>query len=165
MYAIMNARRTSRFKFLTGFCFFIFTLSAKAQFKPSDLFQSWVLTQVQYNDESEVPDQDITKYSYQKYTFTKPNVLNLAFDYDYLGDEMSFELKGNRLAIKSKLGFVTKTMRVEQLTPNAIDQDNLYKRAICYKMLGDLKSACKDWLEIMKLGGANSKVLVQKYCK
>ncbi len=328
-------------KFIILFFLCLITCRSFGVFKPHEIFKTWVLKEVRYNDGSELPDENVLKYNYLKYTFTAPNTVNTAFKYFELGNTKLFEIRNRKLIFKTTLGYDVNTMQVEALdenhlvllesewdsfdgpkllkyyfvsedafqksiilddthiykitnrdkqnpktyasfkgeglrfslgeglshkgegyflasfivfksgkvdnlkiirginkdfdeifkkefnrqkrmfvpakikgsavnvqmfceiryfdaykviksdelsklanihyqkkdyasaleiynkalTYNQFDQENLYKRAICYKMLGNMNAACVDWNRIQELGGASSKVLLEKYCK
>jgi len=112
----------TRFSF-TFFClFWLFLVNFKAygQFKENDLFQSWVITEISHKDRSELPDDNILKYTFIKYTFTRPATFYQSESYSSLGRKMDFEVKGNNLTIKSAEGFVVNTLRILKVSENEL---------------------------------------------
>ncbi|QIL38258.1 hypothetical protein G7074_02560 [Pedobacter sp. HDW13] len=92
----------------------------KAQIKSTDLSGSWVAGKVNYLSGDDLPDENILKYSYVKYTFVMPDKMYYASVYHILGAEFLFEVRGNKLLIKSNVGFVVNTLKIMELTKNKL---------------------------------------------
>jgi tetratricopeptide (TPR) repeat protein len=83
-----------------------------AQVKPADLYGSWVATDVRYLSGDELPDENILKYSYQKYSFAAPDKFYSSPVYHSLGREMLFSLSGDKVQLKSAEGHVMNVIRI-----------------------------------------------------
>jgi hypothetical protein len=46
----------------------------------------------------------------------------------------------------------------------SFDKQNLYRRGICKKMLGNIAGACADWNKVKELGGTEANALIGEYC-
>ncbi|RZK66269.1 MAG: hypothetical protein EOO85_27070 [Pedobacter sp.] len=93
---------------LTGLC--------KAEINPSSIMGSWVASNVSYLSGEELPDENVLKYCYTKYTFEAPDKMYFAAVYHILGTEFRYEIKGSRLLVKSTVGYLMNTFRVMELT-------------------------------------------------
>jgi tetratricopeptide (TPR) repeat protein len=73
--------------------------------------------------------------------------------------------------LKANQQFVVKDYEIalyfydQALKNNPTDKDNLYKRSICKKMLGNIAGACEDWNKIKELGGTQADALLAQYYK
>jgi hypothetical protein len=94
--------------------------SAMAQVKPADLYGSWVATGVSYLSGDELPDENILKYSYQKYSFVAPNKFYSSPGYQSLGREMLFSLSGDKVQFKSAEGYVMNVVRILEHEENKL---------------------------------------------
>lgn len=92
----------------------------KAQIKSSDLSGSWVAGKVNFLSGDDLPDENILKYAYVKYTFAMPDKMYYASVYYILGSELLFEMRGNKLLIKSNAGFVMNTLKIMELSKNKL---------------------------------------------
>jgi tetratricopeptide (TPR) repeat protein len=81
---------------------------------------TYVATKITYLSDDELPDDNVLKYSYVKYTFSNPDKLNYASVYHDLGTPFLFEVKGNLLLLKNDAGFVMNTMRIIEHTPEKL---------------------------------------------
>ncbi|RDC54159.1 hypothetical protein DU508_23285 [Pedobacter chinensis] len=92
----------------------------KAEIKTSEILGSWVASNVSYLSGDELPDENVLKYSYTKYTFEAPDKMYFAAVYHVLGSEFRYELKGNRILLKSAVGYLINTFRIMELTNNRL---------------------------------------------
>ncbi|MDQ7947980.1 MAG: hypothetical protein REI78_02555 [Pedobacter sp.] len=81
---------------------------------------SYVATKVSYLSDDELPEEHILKYTYVKYTFTRPDQLNISNLYSDMGRQFAFELKGNRLLVKSPEGSLMNTLRILENDENKL---------------------------------------------
>lgn len=96
-------------------CCCLLTNSLSGKIKSNDIYQSWVLVKVTYDDESELPDEHMIKYTYQKFTFKSPDVLNIALKYNDLGTSFNFEIRNDKqLLLKTPQGYVMNQMQIEK---------------------------------------------------
>lgn len=98
----------------------LLTSTTFAQTKITDLAGSWIAGKVSYLSDEELPDENLLKYTYVKYTFSLPDRINVSGIYYDLGTEHRFELKGNRLLIKSNAGYVMNTLRILESTKDKL---------------------------------------------
>lgn len=97
---------------IAGFC--------NAQIKSSDLSGSWIAGKVNFLSGDDLPDENILKYTYVKYTFAMPDKMYYAAVYHILGTEFLFEIRGNKLLVKSNVGFVVNTLKIMELNKNKL---------------------------------------------
>jgi tetratricopeptide (TPR) repeat protein len=108
----MMFRLTTLFCVLSGFIY--------AQPKVKDLNGPWIATSLTYLSGDELPDADLHKYIYLKYTFSDNNLIHTASEYADLGFAEQFETKNNRIIIKSLGGFPTNTFRVLKFSKDSL---------------------------------------------
>ncbi|AOM78679.1 tetratricopeptide repeat protein [Pedobacter steynii] len=111
----MNFLNNTSSNLILFFLFCLISTPLFAQHNSEHIYKSWVLTEVKYNDESELPDEETIKYAYFKYAFSAPDKLHIAHGYKDLGTPMGFGIKGNRVVLKSTEGHVMNTIRIEKL--------------------------------------------------
>lgn len=93
----------------------LITSSLHAQLKPQDIWGSWILTKVTFADNTELPDENMIKYAFIKYTFAKPNQMYYSGVYNEAGTNQVFELANNQIIVQSDAAFILNTMQVKQL--------------------------------------------------
>lgn len=98
----------------------VFMLSAIAIYAQSNLSGAYVATSTTYLSGDELPDEDIIKYTYLKYTFISPDKIYVANTYYQKGTLCLFEVKGNRLVLKSEEGAVLNTMKIIEQTEDRL---------------------------------------------
>ncbi|WP_316845498.1 hypothetical protein [Pedobacter psychrodurus] len=108
----MMFRLTTLLCLLSGFIY--------AQPNVKDLNGPWVAINLTYLSGDELPDADIHKYAYLKYTFSDNNMISTANEYTDLGFAEQFETKNNRFIIKSLSGFPTNTFRVLKFSKDSL---------------------------------------------
>lgn len=96
------------------------TSTTFAQTKITDLTGSWIAGKISYLSDEELPDENLLKYTYVKYTFSLPDKINVSGIYYDRGPEHLFELQGNRLLIKSSAGYVINTLRILESTKDKL---------------------------------------------
>lgn len=104
---------------MRSFIFLILSLVSalcSAQIKSADLSGSWVAGKVNFLSGDDLPDENVLKYTYVKYTFSMPDKMYFSSVYHTLGSELLFELRGNKLLVKSSVGFVMNTLKIMELT-------------------------------------------------
>jgi hypothetical protein len=87
-------------------------LSLFAQIRSSFLYGSWIKCKAIYSDGSELPDDSPVKYSFIKYTFTKPDRVSVTLSYAENGKSNLFELSDGALNIKSPEGGFVNSMQI-----------------------------------------------------
>ncbi|GAA4202984.1 hypothetical protein GCM10022289_18550 [Pedobacter jeongneungensis] len=103
-------------RFLIVLLLCLTSVLCKAQIKSGDLSGSWVAGKVNYLSGDDLPDENVLKYTYVKYTFTMPDKMYFSSVYHTLGSELLFELRGNKLLVKSSVGFVMNTLKIMELS-------------------------------------------------
>jgi tetratricopeptide (TPR) repeat protein len=101
-------------------CFCILSTSVFAQIKQTDLYGSWVATGITYLNGEVLPDENILKYTYVKYSFGPPNKLFHSSVYHNLGTELLFSLVGDRIKFQNIQGFEMNVVKVLQLDKNTM---------------------------------------------
>jgi hypothetical protein len=81
---------------------------------------SYVATKVSYLSGEDLPDENIIKYTYVKYTFTPDGQIGISGSYDEKNTEYLFEVKGNRLFIKSNVGSLTNTLKIMEASEDKL---------------------------------------------
>lgn len=97
--------------------FALYALSSHAQIK---LNGSYVGTKVTYLTDDELPDDNILKYTYIKYTFSNSNQISTTGAYYERGTPYSFVISGNQLIIKSDAGGIMNTMKIMESTEDKL---------------------------------------------
>ena len=94
-------------------CFLLFLCNTSfSQIKANDLYGSWVATKITYLTGEQLPDDNILKYTYLKYTFAAPESMYISNVYYDLGTLMLFNLKQNLIEIRINGGSVVNTVKV-----------------------------------------------------
>jgi tetratricopeptide (TPR) repeat protein len=102
-------------KYLAILTFCFISLTVSAQFKPDQLFGTWVKTKITYADGTGLADENVLKYYYLKYSFSYPNIVNFSTAYTETGQQNLFELNQDILSIKSPEGGLMNSLKVESL--------------------------------------------------
>lgn len=92
---------------------------ASAQINKKDLNKSWVLQKITYGDSSELPDENIIKYSYRKYSFASNGQMYISSIYYNRGAQFKFELRNNEI-IQSQGGIIINHFQLEELTADKL---------------------------------------------
>lgn len=85
-----------------------------AQSAPKNLYQSWVSCKITYKDGSPLPDDNVQKYMYMKYTFSKPDNFNLSTINYELGTTLSFEMDNKMLILKTPEGGFVNSFKIKR---------------------------------------------------
>jgi hypothetical protein len=93
----------------------LFSNSLFAQLKPSDLNGSWVISKISYKDGTDLPDENTIKYMYLKYTFRRPESMNISWNYVDLGNSHKYIIRGGYLMIKTMVDVVVNSLKIESL--------------------------------------------------
>ena len=72
-----------------------------AQSSKSSLLGNWVKAKAEYKNGEELPDEAEIKYSYQRYSFEKPNRAFVALDYNSKGMAFTFVVTNNLLQLRN----------------------------------------------------------------
>jgi len=91
-----------------------------AQAGTDNIYGSWVKTKLTYKNGAELPDENILKYTYVKYTFESPDKMYISPYYYAIGGQYSFEINNNELVLKSYAGSILNTIRIEELGPDKL---------------------------------------------
>lgn len=102
------------------FLFLILMLAGKVNYAQVKLNGSYVATRICYLSDDDLPDDNILKYTYVKYTFNGTDQMNFSGVYDEMGSPFLYEIKGDRLVIKSEAGSVINTMRILEQSGNKL---------------------------------------------
>ncbi|MBD1364110.1 energy transducer TonB [Mucilaginibacter sp. ZT4R22] len=82
----------------------------------NNLWKSWVLEKVTYEDGSELSEDNLMKYHYIKYTFSEPEKIQSSMEYFDKGDAFLFDLTNNELNIKTPQGWTSNSFRIDELS-------------------------------------------------
>jgi hypothetical protein len=91
-----------KYYFLLFLCLVCNALNA--QIKTDNIWGSWVVTKVTHKDGTELPEENILKYTYVKYTFESPDKMFITQIYHEKGGLFLFEIINNELILKSFAG-------------------------------------------------------------
>ena len=86
-----------------------------AQINTDTIYGSWVKTKLTYKDGSELPDENILKATYVKYTFTPPDKMNISQGYWQDGPQFIFEILNNEIIIRTSVGSIINQIRILEL--------------------------------------------------
>lgn len=95
--------------------FLLFSINLFAQNK---LNSSYVAAKINYLSGEDLPDDNILKYTYVKYTFTPTGEFGSSSAYNDKGLEYLYQVSGNRLMIKTLEGSVINTLRIMEWDNN-----------------------------------------------
>lgn len=115
--ALMKNAANSLFRFAMFIALTLSVFASQAQIK---LNGSYVATKVTYLSDDELPEVNILKYTYLKYTFSNPNQIHISGVYYEKGNPYLFAIRGNHLFIKSEAGAVINTMKIMENTADKI---------------------------------------------
>lgn len=100
-------------KFALCFALFItLTFPALVSFAQIKLNGSFVATKISYLSGDDLPDDNILKYTYVKYSFKDKGQIGISSVYYENGTSFTFAITGIRLIIKSESGLVLNTMKI-----------------------------------------------------
>jgi len=99
---------------------FILMLPVLVSTAQTKLGGSYVATSVSFLSDDELPDNNILKYTYVKYTFIGPDQISTSGVYYEKGTPYRYTIQGNRLIIKSEVGAVINTMKIMESTPDKL---------------------------------------------
>ncbi|TKC63675.1 hypothetical protein FBD94_04810 [Pedobacter hiemivivus] len=105
----MKFTTNSPFRFLIFIALTLYVQASHAQVK---LNGSYVATKVNYLSGDELPEDNILKYTYLKYTFSNQDQIGISGVYYEKGTPYLFAISGNRLIIKSEVGSVMNTLKI-----------------------------------------------------
>lgn len=101
-------------------CFLLLIINVKAQVSSSSLQGSWIKTNVTFKNGAAVPDYEIVKSGYLRYTFKKPELISMCISYQSEETQMNFALTENVLDIKNPNGYITNGFLVEKATADEL---------------------------------------------
>lgn len=101
--------KTTKNTFLLILVFLTSFVNTHAQTK---LVGSYVATKVNYLSGEDLPDDNILKYTYTKYTFLPDGQIGISGTYENRSTGYFFTVKGNRLIIKTEAGSTINTLRI-----------------------------------------------------
>jgi len=107
-------------KYWYALIFMFFTSTLFAQVKKSSLYGIWVASKLTYADGSGLSDENVLKYSYFKYQFSRPDKLNISTSYDGKGPDNTFEFDGASLQTHSPEGYLLNSFHVEMIKDTLI---------------------------------------------
>lgn len=87
-----------------------------AQINTDAIYGRWVKTGISYKDGGELPDENILKNTYVKYTFSAPDKMNISQEYYLNGTGLVFEISGNEIIMRSAAGSIMNEIRIVVLS-------------------------------------------------
>jgi len=105
-----------RYSILLFFC--LISHSLFAQVKTDDIWGSWVKTKLTFKDGEELPEENILRSTYVKYTFSKSDQMNISQVYHDKGSQFLFEISNNEIIVKTTAGSPINGFRIEELGLN-----------------------------------------------
>lgn len=104
-------------KFLLFAVLTSFTFASDAQIK---LNGSYIATKITYLNNEELPEDNILKYTYVKYTFSNIDQISSSGVYYERGTPYLFIINGNYLIVKSKAGIAMNIMKIMESTSDKL---------------------------------------------
>lgn len=98
----------------------IFILSVLASHAQITLNGTYIVTKVNYLSGDELPENNILKYTYVKYTFSNQDQIGISGVYYEKGEPYLYAIRANRLIIKTNAGSVINTMKIMENTPDKL---------------------------------------------
>ena len=101
-----------------------------------NLWKSWVLDKVTYEEGSELSDDNLMKYNYIKYTFSAPDKIQSSIEYFDKGDAFLFDVVNNELNIKTPQGWTSNSFRIDELSADKMvltqksDRENITPQSL-----------------------------------
>ncbi|MFD0793577.1 energy transducer TonB [Mucilaginibacter litoreus] len=111
------------------FIVLIFTLLSTQLFAQinKNIYNTWVNAKVTFSDGSPLPDEHPLKYTYIKYQFSKPDRMHIATVYFEKGVENLFEIKSDKLLIKSPEGGLMNSYRITSIKDTLVLLQNAFE--------------------------------------
>lgn len=94
--------------------------SGMVTYAQTKLNGSYAVSNVTYLSGDQLPDGNILKHTYVKYTFHDPDQINISSTYYEKGREYSYDVHGNLLNIKSEAGSIMNTMKILEHSENKL---------------------------------------------
>jgi len=94
--------------------------SLYSQINPSQIWGNWVVSKVNYADGTELPDENIIKYTYLKYTFQKPDLIYHSGIYSERGTKYLFQISRNELLLQTDAGFIINKIKINKLSKDSL---------------------------------------------
>ena len=113
----MNFKAPSVCSFVLSIALTLCTFLSLAQI---NLNGAYVATRISYQNGSELQDDNLLKFTYVKYTFSKGNQIGISGVYYENGSPFSFSINGDLLLVKSSAGAVINTMKILEYTGNKL---------------------------------------------
>jgi tetratricopeptide (TPR) repeat protein len=88
--------------------------TAFAQVKPSEIFGSWVITNVTFKDGAELPDENPLKYTFVKYTFDEANKMYSTTKAHNRGALSFYQIKKDQLIINNASGVIVNNFLISK---------------------------------------------------
>ncbi|MEJ7559440.1 MAG: tetratricopeptide repeat protein [Pedobacter sp.] len=104
----------TKYKFALLLCFLTLYKTTSAQVKPSEIFGSWVISSVTFKDGAALPDENLLKYTFVKYTFDEANVMYSTTKAQNRGALTYYQIKKDQLIINNALGEISNNFLISK---------------------------------------------------
>jgi tetratricopeptide (TPR) repeat protein len=95
-------------------CYLTVYTTAFAQVKPSEIFGSWVITNVTFKDGADLPDENPLKYTFVKYTFDEANKMYSTTKAHNRGALSFYQIKKDQLIINNASGVIVNNFLISK---------------------------------------------------
>lgn len=95
-------------------CYLTVHTTAFAQVKPSEIFGSWVITNVTFKDGADLPDENPLKYTFVKYTFDEANKMYSTTKAHNRGALSFYQIKKDQLIINNASGVIVNNFLISK---------------------------------------------------
>jgi hypothetical protein len=96
----------TKLKLFIQVCLLSVSVCASAQIKSSDIIGQWVITKINFKDGAELPDENLLKYTFVKYTFAESNKMYSTTKAENRGLLTYYQLKKDQLIINNASGLI-----------------------------------------------------------
>src|ERR1700712_481319 len=84
------------------------------------LYNTWVKDKITFLDGSLLPEDNLLKDVYLKYTFSNPDKINISLSYQDRGPEQTFEINDGFLLIKTPEGGLINKLKIQEVKDTLI---------------------------------------------
>jgi tetratricopeptide (TPR) repeat protein len=116
---ILVCLNTRSMRYVIAFFSIFISFASFAQHNKK-LYNTWVKDKITYLDGSLLPEDNLLKDVYLKYTFSYPDKINLSLSYQDRGAERSFVINDEYLLIKTPEGGLMNTLKIQEIKDTLI---------------------------------------------
>ncbi|MBC7566482.1 MAG: energy transducer TonB [Pedobacter sp.] len=94
--------------------FLMLSITAFSQVKPSEIYGSWVITNITFKDGAALPDENPLKYTFVKYTFDEANKMYSSTKAESRGTLTYYQVKKDQLIINNASGVIVSNFLISK---------------------------------------------------